>query len=498
MSSSKNNKNVTSFSDSVSNHDFRDETNTNSEMRKKLGSYYSLDGLLPSAVQRKLNSQLSDPSITSKEQRNDGDEKKILFKIMNDNKLTPKQKESIAASVLRGGTFPVDKKYNSPNDNPFAVNPSQIDSYDLSLLINRHNLRKPQFLQIVSEKSIIEPMQSSQFHYHRPMIASYPLYKSSTSIGLVKNENPVASSAKTQMIAEAKSKSIQQAREDALNSRNIIQEFKQVEKENVLKRIEIKKKMIEFRQILKEHLQKQKMSQVGNIMRCVTDEMIYHFMEKYDGFSMSIDAIISLIGNKLGSSAVSPYPDVNISTVQRFLAPLPTEGEEYGVNDYGQGRDPSQHLLNEFDSLPFKERTYTGYKVRSAPERVLASGFRMGSPWKEMLDNTDNSEYSNKFVKKSSSSQDSRDEKQIADDAILDAMSVMRKQLILEKTLPSLRPEKVLTDKQLEDIGFRRRSIEQISREISKKKTHVAKRGVIAQAQHQWTATDLSSIGSDD
>ena len=261
---------MTSFSDSVSNHDFRDETNTNSEMRKKLGSYYSLDGLLPSAVQRKLNSQLSDPSITSKEQRNDGDEKKILFKIMNDNKLTPKQKESIAASVLRGGRFPVDKKYNSPTDNPFAVNPSQIDSYDLSLLINRHNLRKPQFLQIVSEKSIIEPMQSSQFHYHRPMIASYPLYKSSTSVGLVKNENPVASSAKTQMIAEAKrfdiyldcgivdsfysidlyhSKSIQQAREDALNSRNIIQEFKQVEKENVLKRIEIKKKMIEFRQV---------------------------------------------------------------------------------------------------------------------------------------------------------------------------------------------------------------------------------------------------------
>ena len=205
MSSSKN-KNVTSFSDSVSNHDHRDENNTNSEMRKKLGSYYSLDGLLPPAVQRKLNSQLSNPSISiSKEQRNDGYERNLLLKIMNDNKLTPKQKESIAASVLRGGTFPVDKKYNSPPDNPFAAaNTTQIDSYDLSIVLNRHNLRKPQFLQVVSEKAIIEPLQNSQFHYHRPMIASYPLYKSATSIALVKNENPVASSAKTRMIAEAK------------------------------------------------------------------------------------------------------------------------------------------------------------------------------------------------------------------------------------------------------------------------------------------------------
>lgn len=233
-------------------------------------------------------------------------------------------------------------------------------------------------------------------------------------------------------------------------------------------------------------------------MRCVTDEMIYHFMEKYDGFSMSIDAIVSLIGNKLGSSTVSPYPDVNIATVQRFLAPVLTAGEDRAVYDYGQERDPSQHLLNEFDSLPFQERTYTAYKVRSAPERVLASGFRMGSPLKQQLDNTDHSESTNKFVKYSSSSLDSRDEKQIADDAILDAMSVMRKQLVLEKTLPSLRPEKVLTEKQLEDIGFRRRTIEQISREMSRRKTQVAKRGVIAQAQHQWTATDLGSIGSDD
>ena len=236
------------------------------------------------------------------------------------------------------------------------------------------------------------------------------------------------------------------------------------------------------------------MSQVGNIMRCVTDEMIYHFMQKYDGFSMSIDAIVSLIGNKLGSSTVSPHPDVNIATVQRFLAPVLAE-DEY---EHKQYVDPSQHLLNEFESLPFRERTYTAHKVRSAPERVLASGFRMSSPPKLKADSIMFSESSNKFIKYSSSSLDSREEKQIADDEILDAMNVMREQLLLEKTLPSLRPEKVLTMKQLEDIGLRRRSIEQISRDIFKKKSQVAKRGVIAQVPHQWAATDLNSISSDD
>lgn len=196
-------KNVTAFSDSVSNHDVRDENTSNSEVRKKLGSYYALDGLLPPAVQRKLSAQLSNPSLIVKEHRNEDDEKKVLLKIMNDHKLTPKQKESIAASVLRGGTYPVDKKYMNQSENMQVTNFNQIDSYDSSLVLNRHNLRKPQFLQVVSEKSIIEPMQNSQ-RYERPMIASFPLYKSASSVALVKNENPLASSAKTQLIAEAK------------------------------------------------------------------------------------------------------------------------------------------------------------------------------------------------------------------------------------------------------------------------------------------------------
>ena len=197
-------RNVTAFSDSVSNHDVRDESTSNSEVRKKLGSYYALDGLLPPAVQRKLSAQLSNPSLIVKEHINEDDEKKVLLKIMNDNKLTPKQKESIAASVLRGGTYPVDKKYMNHSENIQVTNSNQIDSYDMSLVVNRHNLRKPQFLQVVSEKSIIEPLQNSQFRYQRPMIASFPLYKSASSVALVKNENPAANSAKTQLIAEAK------------------------------------------------------------------------------------------------------------------------------------------------------------------------------------------------------------------------------------------------------------------------------------------------------
>ena len=196
-------KNVAAFSDSVSNHHIRDESNSNSEVRKKLGSFYALDGQLPPAVQRKLSAQLSNPSLVVKEHRNEDDEKKVLLKIMNDNKLTPKQKESIAASVLRGGTYPVDKKYMNSSDNMQVTNFNQLDSYDLSLVLNRHNLRKPQFLQVVSEKSIIEPLQNSQFRFQRP-IASFPLYKSASSVALVKNENPVANSAKTQLIAEAK------------------------------------------------------------------------------------------------------------------------------------------------------------------------------------------------------------------------------------------------------------------------------------------------------
>jgi hypothetical protein len=47
--------------------------------------------------------------------------------------------------------------------------------------------------------------------------------------------------------------------------------------------------------------------------------------------------------------------------------------------------------------------------------------------------------------------------------ALLETVEAMRSQLVEENLLPSLRPEKVLTQRQLEDIGTHRRLVDDVA-----------------------------------
>ena len=55
---------------------------------------------------------------------------------------------------------------------------------------------------------------------------------------------------------------------------------------------------------MREHLINNRDPQLGTIMRCVDESLIYHFMEKYKGFSMTVQAILSLVGNSLGTQLI--------------------------------------------------------------------------------------------------------------------------------------------------------------------------------------------------
>lgn len=176
--------------------------------RKRLGKYYSLDGLLPTAVVRKLNHSPISPTnrLSRSDENND---ERMLHRVFSDRKLTPKQKEAIAASILRGDTLNIEKRFLDANrteksfDN--ARRSDTMDSSAQKLIQNRHQLKKPQFLQVVSEKSNIKPIQNKyETKYQWPMVMSYPVQRSSSSVALVKNDNPLANAVKTSMIAESK------------------------------------------------------------------------------------------------------------------------------------------------------------------------------------------------------------------------------------------------------------------------------------------------------
>ena len=70
---------------------------------------------------------------------------------------------------------------------------------------------------------------------------------------------------------------------------------------------------------------------LGPIMRCVDDSMLHHFLTEYKGYSMSIDAIIAMLGNVLGSEKVITKPMV----VDPDSCSLTAELQPYPNVDYG-------------------------------------------------------------------------------------------------------------------------------------------------------------------
>jgi hypothetical protein len=45
---------------------------------------------------------------------------------------------------------------------------------------------------------------------------------------------------------------------------------------------------------------------IGEIMRCVNEDLVYEFMQQFHGLSMPIDSIIDLLGAQLGSDMIPP------------------------------------------------------------------------------------------------------------------------------------------------------------------------------------------------
>ena len=72
------------------------------------------------------------------------------------------------------------------------------------------------------------------------------------------------------------------------------------------KKMEVKKKLHDVRKSLRAHLVNTRDPQVGTIMRLVDESLIYHFMEKYSGFSMTAQAILSLIGSSMNTNLMNP------------------------------------------------------------------------------------------------------------------------------------------------------------------------------------------------
>ncbi len=352
------------------------------------------------------------------------------------------------------------------------------------------------------------------------------------------------------------------AREEIQLSRDEALRVKQMERIGTEKKVEVKKRLADFRQVrlihsprillslmfifvvccneqkLKAHLKSKHDPLLGSIMRCVDESMVYHFMEKYEGYSMSVEAILVLIGNALGSSSVSPDPLV-LSTERDIVGNEKRRKDREHRQDTidiqevtdSYRRDKSSPSGRAMNSVIFDAK-YVGGKPKARPrrtglsdevtgvaprkysadfirpltaEKTLGSGFRttrsrgtgsrsgmLLTPLHGTEDSTHNSLQqfplailgsdhmkssmelfaSQHLIEKSSLGHSlshlllaERDEDEMSV-GTQDAISVMHEQLLEEKMLPSMQPERPLSDAQLHDLGSKTKSFEDIMREV--------------------------------
>jgi hypothetical protein len=81
-----------------------------------------------------------------------------------------------------------------------------------------------------------------------------------------------------------------------------VQRLKAQAQEAIQQRVGLKRQLDGFRQTLKDYLEQHRHPLRGSILRCVDDSMVYHLLQRYDGFSLTPEAILLLLGNSLGTS----------------------------------------------------------------------------------------------------------------------------------------------------------------------------------------------------
>ena len=379
-------------------------------------------------------------------------------------------------------------------------------------------------------------------------------------------------------------KRLKLAKEKSQQDKEFLRRQREYEKLSLEKQTEVKKRLADFRHKLREHLLKKKEPMAGEIMRVLDDSLVFYLLEKYDGYSLSPEAILALLGNSLGTSLLNPepLPPRSHHTSSGGLALDPAEASDlFGpdleagasslmrgglgpnqshtaslsaqlsysslVNNYrsfgkrspprahgdqgqGQGGLPSlslsrsfgesqafQHCLNTSMSAPV-----TGFGLRSLPHdqrhptahfKALAGGFRAqtgggggGGPQETEESHPLFTNFSSPFPGDSgkraplvvlssehfrsvseamgyplpalltASFRDQREQQAEADrqetaqtEQINQAISAMHEQLLEEGILPSLRPEKVLSAQQLQEIGLKKKTVDQVFHQLTGK-----------------------------
>jgi hypothetical protein len=285
----------------------------------------------------------------------------------------------------------------------------------------------------------------------------------------------------------------------------------------------IRKRLSEFKRALGIRLAELKHPQASHIMRCIDDSMIFHFTQKYKGNNIGIDAIVDFLVGSVGSiGSVSRFdgsiitPDAKIRRNAYTPKTRATEnvslGEEAGVTYEPQtqlDQEDEQILalgLSKFSGWSVRTGTANrrSRRIESAPGHTkdfgapvspdiatMASGFRRpvtsGQPLSRVIaDNVGAPSLSIDPVRYSKEDRPiwTRDglpqdlgnpyathtvratKSKPPSDPDNASVEVIRRQMEIEGTLPSMQPIRALTDEEMLAIGSGASSFEAIASAI--------------------------------
>lgn len=313
-------------------------------------------------------------------------------------------------------------------------------------------------------------------------------------------------------------------------------------------------------------------------MRCLDDGLIYYIVEKYNGYSLSTEAILALISNAMGTSILTPDPSIDMPpatplTIETTINPqdislvppispsgllasrtmigsltnnLSFSSMINNYQEFGRRSPPRNHLPPLGDTSPEHNLHITneiyasnqtihntnyfpkahkstglrdpvvGYQPRgrsSSSDRykdksivnkagkTLASGFRTKSPdtsptpeerFQKSFQTTTSTTSIPLMVMSSELLQKSAKTYGVDPSVLYDpdnesdihsiqtqsssltynaqrAIQIMHNQLVSEGILPSLQPEQILTQQQIQELGLHEKSLDQIIDEVGKK-----------------------------
>lgn len=148
---------------------------TDKEARKVLEHFYSLQGEIPLELSQKLSPKQQSNEGTTQNELDNGREQAAITRIFNDPRITSEQRELISNSILNG-KFKIVNNSNSVEKNhkskPRILPIDHEKNRIADLTISRHALPKQNFLEVVTQSTVIPVMNGEQLRKNKLAVLS--------------------------------------------------------------------------------------------------------------------------------------------------------------------------------------------------------------------------------------------------------------------------------------------------------------------------------------